>query len=51
MMTRERAKQVREYLDNGGRVYEGACRAGSFAIAQLHLEECFVGPVKESHGS
>lgn len=42
MTSRAHAKLIRQYLKNGGEVYPGLCRVGSYWIHQLHLEQDFV---------
>ena len=48
-MARDEAKALRRYLTDGGEVYPGYCRAGSYAVAQLHLEEDFVTTNEDTH--
>lgn len=54
MMTRARAHLIRHYLNAGGVVYPGLCKPGSYAIAQLNLEDVFTRPMdlirKDAHG-
>ncbi len=42
-MSRDEVKQIRDYLDHGGLVYDGLCRRGSYWIHALKLEEEFEG--------
>jgi hypothetical protein len=41
MITREEAKLIRQYLDEGGVVYDGLCKPGSYWISQLQIEQIF----------
>lgn len=54
MMTREEAQRVRMYLKDGGILYPGFCRTGSYRIGQLNLGRYFTLDLatirKESHG-
>ena len=41
MMSRDEARALRRYLNDGGVVYPGLCRYGSFLIHRLALEKLF----------
>lgn len=47
MITRDEAKTIRSYLQQGGRIYDGMCKPGSYWIAKLELDKIFS---KEPHG-
>lgn len=48
MISRDLAKEVRHYINNGGVMYPGACRVGSYLIASLQLDKIVTR--KEPHG-
>lgn len=47
MITRDEAKQIRDYLRHGGVVYPGICRRGSYVMTRLRLDQYFTLPYKE----
>jgi len=48
MITRDEAKAIRQYLNEGGVQYDGLCKPGSYWIAKLKLDTIF--EPKEPHG-
>jgi hypothetical protein len=50
MMTRDEAKQIRQYIDEGGVLYEGLCKPGSYVIEQLQLDRLFDTEREVLHG-
>lgn len=41
MLDRDHAKTIRAYLNQGGTIYPGLCRRGSYFVFHLHLERFF----------
>lgn len=50
MMSRDDARALRQYLNEGGVVYPGLCRYGSYLINRLSLDKIFESKDEVAHG-